>query len=72
MDFDANALLASIMIGLVGFGLLVYGKKQARLPQMLAGLLLMIYPYFVSNLYLMGGIAIAVVAGLWGAVRLGW
>ncbi len=72
MNLDGNAILLSLFIGLVGFALLVYGKRQSRLPHMGVGLVLMIYPYFVSNLMLMGGVALALVAGLWGAVRLGW
>lgn len=70
--FDANAVLLSLFIGLIGFGVLVYGKRQGRIPHLVAGLALIVYPYFVSNLYLMGGIALALIAVLWGAVRLGW
>ena len=72
MDLDANALLASLFIGSVGFVSLAYGKKQGRVPQMVVGLILMIYPYFVSNVILMIGIAVALCALLWLAVHLGW
>jgi hypothetical protein len=72
VDFDANALLASLVIGAVGFVAFAYGKRQGRLPQMLAGLVLLIFPYFVSNVLLMLGIAAAVLAALWVAVRAGW
>jgi len=72
MDLDPSSLLASMLIGSVGLGLLIYGKKQVRFPQMIVGLGLMVYPYFVSNVWLMLGIAVAAVAALWGAVRSGW
>jgi hypothetical protein len=72
MDLDANAILASMAIGVVGLAVFVYGKKEARLPHMLAGLALMAYPYFVSNVILMAGIAMTLLAGLWVVVRLGW
>jgi hypothetical protein len=72
MDLDANALLASLAIGLVGFALFVYGKKQGRFPQMLTGVVLMAFPYFVSNLYAMGGIALGLLGACWLVVRLGW
>jgi hypothetical protein len=39
---------------------------------MLIGVALMVFPYFIGNLYLMAGIALALVAGLWVAVRVGW
>ncbi|HEX8792198.1 MAG TPA: hypothetical protein VF765_14690 [Polyangiaceae bacterium] len=72
MDLDANAILASIMIGTVGLGVFIYGKRQSRLPQMIAGVVLMAYPYFVSNVLLMAGIAMGLLAALWLVVRLGW
>lgn len=71
MDFDANAFLLSMLIGGVGFVAFVYGKKQSRLPQMLAGVTLMGFPYFVSNLWVMAGIAVAVVGTMVLAIRLG-
>ncbi len=72
MDFDANSILLSFLIGAVGFVSFAYGKRQGRVPQMLAGVVLMAFPYFVSNLWLMGGIAATVCSALWLAVRLGW
>jgi hypothetical protein len=68
---DGNALLLSLFIGFVGLACFVYGKRQGRFPQMLAGAVLSAYPYFVSNLLAMGAIAVAVMVLLWVAVRLG-
>ncbi len=67
MDLSAGALFLSLAIGAVGAGLFLYGKKQSRPPQMIGGLLLCLYPYFVSNLWLMGGIALVIVACVWVA-----
>jgi hypothetical protein len=71
MGFDANALLLSLLIGCVGFVCFAYGKRQQRFPQMLAGVVLSIYPFFVSDLIWMGVIAVAVLALLALAIRLG-
>jgi hypothetical protein len=71
MPIDGNALLLSLAIGCVGLACFVYGKRQGRLPQMLAGATLTIYPYFVPNLVAMAAVALLVVALLWIAVRLG-
>jgi hypothetical protein len=71
MNLDGNVLLASLLIGGVGFVAFAYGKRQRRLPQMLVGLGLMGFPYFVSSLPWMFGIAAALLAAMWGAIRLG-
>ena len=67
MDLSSGGLFLSLVIGAVGAGLFIYGKKQSRSPQMIGGLLLSLYPYFISNLWLMGGIAVAIVAAVWVA-----
>jgi hypothetical protein len=72
MDIDANALFASMFVSSIGFVAFMYGKRQGRFPQLVVGLALMIFPYFVSNVLLMLGIGAALLGALWGAVRLGW
>ena len=36
---------------------------------MFAGFLLFAYPYFISNIFVMVGIAIVLLAGLWASVK---
>jgi hypothetical protein len=72
MDLDANALLASLFIGLVGAACFLYGRRQGRLPPMVAGAAMVVYPYFVPNVVVMIAIAVALLAAMWGAIRLGW
>lgn len=71
MDLDAGSLFASCMIGAVGAGLFVYGKKQQRAPQLIVGLILAVYPYFVPSVVPMVGIAVALLAALTFVVRQG-
>ncbi len=71
MNLDGNALLLSLVIGSVGFVCFAYGKRQGRVPPMIAGAILLVYPYFVSDLLAMAAVAVAVLALLWTAVRLG-
>ena len=71
MNLNGNALLASLLISSIGFVSFAYGKKQQRLPQMLAGLALMGFPYFVSSLPWMFGIAVGLLGALWVMLRLG-
>jgi hypothetical protein len=72
MDFSAGSLFLSLAIGTIGAGLFIYGKKQSRPPQLIAGIVLSLYPYFVPNLWVMGGIAVGVVAAVVVAVRAGY
>ncbi len=71
LNLDGNSLLVSLLIGCIGFVCFAYGKKQQRFPQMVAGVILCAYPYFVPNLMLMAGIAVAVLVLLAVAIRLG-
>lgn len=69
MNFDADTLIASMIIGGIGTVSFIYGKRQSRLPQMVVGILLIAYPYFISNVFLMIGIAVALLAALWASIR---
>jgi hypothetical protein len=69
---DANSLIASVLISSVGVGLLIYGKKQQRFPQLAVGLVLVGYTYFVSDVLLMFAIAAALIGLLVFAIKLGW
>ena len=72
MSFDPTWLFLSLIPGGAGFVLFVYGKKQGRLPHLVAGLAFMVYPYFatsIASLTIAGG---AIGVALWLAVRAGW
>lgn len=71
-DFTPAQLFASFLIGTIGFGVLMYGKKQGRLPQLVVGVAMCGYPAFVSSVGWMIAIFCALVAGLVVAVRAGY
>ena len=70
--FNPATLLMSLLVSSVGFVLLVYGKKQARVPHLAAGIVLVVYPFFVKSALVMGLIGAALIGLLIGAVKLGW
>jgi hypothetical protein len=72
MSLDPLSLLVSIAVGSVGFVAFMYGKKMQRLPQILIGLVLMVFPYFVSSNLAVVGIAAALLGVTWLAIRAGW
>jgi hypothetical protein len=69
---DPNWLFLSLIPSGVGMVLFIYGKKQARMPQLVSGIVFMAYPMIAPTVtsLLVGGVLIT--AALWGAIRLGW
>jgi len=65
-------LYVSLIISSIGFVLFVYGRKQARLPQLVVGLTLLVYPYFITAMTPMLIVGGALLAALFVVVRLGW
>jgi hypothetical protein len=72
MSFDPGILFFSLITSGVGFVLFMYGKKQERTPQLVGGIVLMVYPYFVPDLVWNVVVFVAVCAATWFAVRQGW
>ncbi len=72
MSLDPTWLLLSLIPGGIGFVLLVYGKKQGRVPQLVAGLALLAYPYFTTSVWGLVGVGTIICAALWWVLRLGW
>lgn len=60
----------SSLFSLIGFAALVYGRRQRRGSALLFGIALMVYPYFVYNVWALVGIGIALLAGLFYGGRL--
>lgn len=72
MDFDSGSLLASLLVSSIGFVLVVYGKRMARIPQLAVGLMLTVFPYFVSGALWVLLLGAAGLALLWLALQNGW
>ena len=68
---NTNSLLASILLGFVGLGFFMYGRRQRRWPHLAVGVALSVYPYWVSNVPLMLFIAAGLVGLLYLASYLG-
>ena len=52
--------------------LIVYRRKPQRSPQLVAGILFMVYPYFTPGVLSMLLVGVALGTGLWVAVQGGW
>ena len=72
MNLSANSLLLGALISLVGMALLLYGRKAARGPHIVVGLLLIVYPYFIGNLVIEVVVGVVLITGLALVSRLGY
>ena len=71
MDLSAGSLVASMVVSSVGFVLFVYGKKEVRLPQLVVGLVMMIFPCFGTGALVTWSLGGTLGLGLFAAVRRG-
>jgi hypothetical protein len=72
LDLSMSSLAAGILISLIGAALLLYGRKETRVPHMVAGVILIVFPYFVGIWWLAILIAVVIVVGLAVVSRLGY
>lgn len=52
MESSAH-LIWSVVFGGIGLGYFTYGKKQKAVVPFLTAIALFVFPYFISNLYLL-------------------
>ena len=45
-----QGIWVGLVTGVIGTGYFVYGKKQSSTVPLFAGILLMVYPYFIESL----------------------
>ena len=50
-----------VLFSSVGLGFFLYGKKQKAVVPLVCGLLLMVLPYFVSNVMLLVAASVALI-----------
>lgn len=57
-------LFGSIVIGSIGLAAFIYGKKSSAPKPMVLGIALMVYPYFISQTWLLYTIGAVLTAAL--------
>ena len=72
MDFDNPAVLFSgLILGCIGMGMFIYGKKQGRLDCLAVGVVLSIVPMVAHSLLVIWGVAAASFGGMYAQSRIG-
>ena len=64
LGFDPEVMLASLLPGALGFILFRYGRSMDRVPHIIAGLTLMVFPVFVPYVWLMLLLTAVITGGL--------
>ena len=71
MSLDPSYLLASLAVSGVGFVLFRFGRSQQRLSFAVTGLVMLVYPYFITSVAWMLAVVPVLLLLLWLATRLG-
>jgi len=61
---DSAWLFLSGLFSLIGFAVFMYGRRQSRASPMLAGVALMVYPYFVDGTAALVGIGVLLIVAM--------
>lgn len=72
LNLSLGSIVIGIFISMIGTVLVMYGRREVRVPHMAAGVILIIFPYFVGIWWLAIFIAAVIIAALSVASRLGY
>ena len=50
---DTTTLIWGVLFGAIGLGFLTYGRRQRAIVPLIAGIVLLLIPYFIPNVYLL-------------------
>jgi hypothetical protein len=50
---DTSTLMWGMILGSIGLGFFLYGKKQKTIVPLISGVGLMVLPYFISNIFIL-------------------
>jgi hypothetical protein len=59
---NTSSLLWGLLFGSIGLAFFIYGKRQKTVVPLICGLILMIFPYFISNTILLVALGVVLVA----------
>jgi hypothetical protein len=62
--FSISNIIANVLFSGIGFVAFVYGKKMSQMRKLFLGLALMVFPYFVSNSWVMWGTGATLTAAI--------
>lgn len=64
MNFTASCLFGTILFSAIGMGAFVYGRKQGLWKPLALGIALMVFPYAVTETWMLYALGAVLTAGL--------
>ena len=58
---NTTVLLLGVVFSSIGLGYFIFGKKQENMVVLVSGIILMLYPYFIENIFFMLIIGVALI-----------
>jgi hypothetical protein len=65
MDLSTSSLLSGLLISALGGGLFLFGKKSGKIPYVLVGIAMCIYPYFIPSALLLWALTVLLLVPLY-------
>jgi len=62
VNMNTSTILWGLLFGSIGVGFFTYGRKQRKIVPLVVGIILIAYPYFVTNPYAEAGIGTVLMA----------
>jgi hypothetical protein len=59
---ETSSLIWGMLFGAIGLGYFTYGKKQKAIVPLFVGIALFVFPYFITNIYLLVATGVGLVA----------
>ncbi len=59
---DTSQLIWGIVFGAIGLGFFTYGRKQKAIVPLLTGIALFVFPYLISDVYMLVFIGAIIIA----------
>lgn len=59
---DPSIVVWTVLFGAIGLGFFVYGTRQRAIVPLFTGVSLLIFPYFISNVWLLVAVGAAFMA----------
>ena len=57
-------IFSGVLFGSIGMAAFIYGKKQGKTSPMIIGVVMMVYPYFITNTLISYVVGVGLTVGL--------